>query len=431
MKSASFFYCLLTFVSIFSISCKKDAEKQRALDQGFYDANDVQIQTYIKANGITNALPAGKGTYYSIKNPLPAAQAVNDGDSVRVHFTIRLLNGSIVDTTSRIRNLPDRYLINTSSVLPGLEDALRLMREGETATILVPSYRALTNNSTSNIPPYSVLIYDLELVEVRSEDEQIADYITKNALTVLETKDNARHILSLAGTPNTKPADGQEMRVCYTGRLLNGTRFDQNQDSTFRIFLAQTGLIAGFTTSLRLMNQGEKATFIFPSSVAYGRQGAGSIPAYAPLLFELTYVKNERQQMKEHFATNVIADTVYNASSSYHKILAVGTGAQASGSSRVVIRYKGNLLNGTQIAYPSNVLPLNQNEREDTFVLSDATYPATPWFVKGFKEIVAAMKVGEKRRIWIPSALAFGVDSYLNIPKRTPIMFEVELKSIL
>lgn len=306
-------YCLTALLFFALTSCKKEEQKQREIDQAYYDANDADIQKYIKARGI-NASNVGSGTFYNLTKSLPTAQKVNDGDSISVHFKIRLLNGNIVDTTSTLRNMPDKYIVNTESILPGLEDVLRLMREGEEATILIPSYRALGANSTSKIPPYSVLIYEIQLIDVKSEEEQIATYMAQKGLTAIETKDNVRRFLTAAGSPNTKPKDGQELRVCYTGRLLNGTRFDQNLDSTFRVFLAQSGLIAGFTTALRMMNEGEKATFIFPSSVGYSRQGAGSIPAYAPLLFELTLVKSERQQLKDHFAQQAITDTIYNSS---------------------------------------------------------------------------------------------------------------------
>lgn len=424
-------YCLTALTFFTLASCKKEEQKQREIDQAYYDANDVDIQKYIKDKGIT-ALPTGNGTFYTLTKSLPTAQKVNDGDSIIVHFQVKLLNGNVVDTTSKIRNMPDKYLINTESILPGLEDVLRLMREGEEATIIIPSYRALGSNSTSKIPPYSVLIYEIQLVEVKSEEEQIAAYIAQKGITVTETKDNVRRFLTSAGSPNTKPLDGQELRICYTGRLLNGTRFDQNLDSTFRVFLAQTGLITGFTTALRMMNEGEKATFIFPSSVGYGRQGAGSsIPPYAPLLFELTLVKSERQQLKDHFAQQAITDTIYNASGWYHKVITTSTGTQANSNSRVVIKYTSKLLDGTLVAYTSNTVPASGNYRQDTFTLSDTKYDTAPWFVKGLKECVINMKKGEKRHVWCTSAVAYGFDGYLNVRRRTPIFYEVELIDIL
>ncbi len=420
----------LTLGAFVFTSCKKQEQKQREVDQAYYDTNDAEIKKYIQDNNL-NVKQVVNGTQFIPTKSLPTAQTVNDGDSIRVHFKIKLLNGNVVDTTSIIRNLPDRLLINTESIIPGLEDALRLMREGEEATIIVPSYRALGRNSTGKIPPYSVLVYELKLIEVKSEKEQIEAYIAQKGLVVAETKDEVRRVLISAGVPNTMPKDGQEIRVCYVGRLLNGTRFDQNIDSTFRVFLNQSGLIAGFTSALRMMNEGEKSIFIFPSSVAYSRQGAsGTIPPYAPLLFELTFVKSEDTQLKDHFTQQAITGTTYNISGWYQKILTTGTGTQASANSKVTLKYTSTLLDGTPIAYLTNTGSSTTNQRQEDLTLSDSNYPKAPWFVKGVKEMVLTMRVGDKRQIWLTSPVAYGIDGYLNVRRRTPVMYEVEMISV-
>jgi FKBP-type peptidyl-prolyl cis-trans isomerase len=383
-------------------------------------------------------LPTGTGVYYVIRNAKPNGQVVNDGDSVRVHYKLYLLTNATtpVDTTSELRNLPDEYLINTDGIVPGLEDALRKMREGEEATILVPSYKALRENSTHKIPPYSVLRYELKLIDVESEYEQTKEYLTKNNITVTEQKDSVRRILNTAGSPNSKPIAGRLYTWLYEGRLLNGTLFDRNNDSTFTASITQSGLIGGFTTAMTLMNQGETATFTFPSANGYSRQGSsGVIPPYAPLSFKLTLVKTDSLQLREYINANNITSPEYNTTSGiFHKTTQVGTGTQANGNSKVRIVYTGYLLNGTRIALPTNLTtPTNPNEREDTFTLSDVTFASLPWIerVRGLRENIATMKVGEKRLIFLPSTQAFGVDGYLNVRRRTPIFFEVELKEIL
>jgi FKBP-type peptidyl-prolyl cis-trans isomerase len=353
---------------------------------------------------------------------------------VRIHYKLYLLTNETipVDTTSEARNLPDEYLINTENIVPGLEDALRQMREGEEATILVPSYRALAENSTHKIPPYSVLRYEVKLIDVESEYEQTKEYLTKNNITVAEQKDSVRRILQTAGVANTKPIAGRLYTWLYEGRLLNGTLFDRNNDTTFTVSTTQTGLIGGFTTAMTMMNQGETSTFIFPSAVGYSRQGSGTaIPPYAPLSFKLTFVKTDSLQMREYINANNITSPEYNTTSGiFHKIIQVGTGAQATTNSRVRVVYTGKLLNGTLIDLPANP---NPNQREDTFTLSDATFSTLPWIEKarGLRDNIATMKVGEKRLVFLPSTQAFGVDGYLNVKRRTPIFFEVELKEIL
>jgi len=82
----------------------------------------------------------------------------------------------------------------------------------------------------------------------------------------------------------------------YTGRLLDGTKFDSNLDHTpvkpFEFVLGQKQVIAGWDEAILLMNEGGKATFIIPSKLAYGeREMGGKIKAYSPLVFDVELVK--------------------------------------------------------------------------------------------------------------------------------------------
>jgi len=67
------------------------------------------------------------------------AQA-EDGDTVRVHYTAKLEDGKIVDTTAG-RN-PWKFTLGEGRVIPGFEKAIIGMSPGESKTVKVPSDRA-------------------------------------------------------------------------------------------------------------------------------------------------------------------------------------------------------------------------------------------------------------------------------------------------
>ena len=79
------------------------------------------------------------------------------------------------------------------------------------------------------------------------------------------------------------------MQVRYEVRLADGTLVE----STPRpVGLPVTGLIAGFTEALQLMNQGGRYRFRVPPALGYGERGVpGTIPPDAELDFTLTLIR--------------------------------------------------------------------------------------------------------------------------------------------
>jgi peptidylprolyl isomerase len=96
-----------------------------------------------------------------------------------------------------------------------------------------------------------------------------------------------------------------------------------------------------------------------------------------------------------------------------------GTGAAARNGDSVSVNYTGTLDNGT--VFDSSI-PRNQPL---TFTLGQGSV------IKGWDEGVLGMKIGEKRKLIIPSTLAYGDQAVGGvIPANSRLTFEVELLSI-
>ncbi|RYE22422.1 MAG: hypothetical protein EOP42_24440 [Sphingobacteriaceae bacterium] len=54
-----------------------------------------------------------------------------------------------------------------------------------------------------------------------------------------------------------------------------------------RLEVGKRAVIPGWDEGLQLLNKGSKATFIIPSSLAYGEQGNGPIGPFSTLVFEV------------------------------------------------------------------------------------------------------------------------------------------------
>lgn len=84
-------------------------------------------------------------------------------DRVRVHYTVRLVNGTVADDT-RARGKPAEFAV--SRLVRGLTDGLGFMKPGGRAVFYIPPSLGYGNMQVGNIPPLSGLIFDVELLAV-------------------------------------------------------------------------------------------------------------------------------------------------------------------------------------------------------------------------------------------------------------------------
>jgi FKBP-type peptidyl-prolyl cis-trans isomerase len=99
--------------------------------------------------------------------------------------------------------------------------------------------------------------------------------------------------------------------------------------------------------------------------------------------------------------------------------LKVGTGKEAKSGDTVVMNYLGTLTNGTKFD--------SSYDRGQPFT----TQIGVGQVIQGWDKGVPGMKVGGKRRLSIPSALAYGSRGAGNvIPPDSDLIFEVELVDI-
>ena len=104
------------------------------------------------------------------------------------------------------------------------------------------------------------------------------------------TSSGIRYTIERQGSGN-KPARGSNVRVHYTGRLLNGTVFDSSISRGDPLeFAAGTGrVIQGWDEMVLDMRVGEKRLVVIPPELGYGDRevGGGLIPANSFLIFEM------------------------------------------------------------------------------------------------------------------------------------------------
>jgi len=125
------------------------------------------------------------------------------------------------------------------------------------------------------------------------------------------------------------------------------------------------------------------------------------------IVIAFIYFKNNKTT-KQEVMTNEVKTT----------ILKPGTGAEVVNGSIVSVHYTGWLVNGTK--FDSS---LDRNQPFD-FTLG------AQQVIAGWDKGVLGMKVGEIRRLEIPSELAYGEEGEGVIPPNSDLIFEVELLKV-
>jgi FKBP-type peptidyl-prolyl cis-trans isomerase FkpA len=137
----------------------------------FGDYEKVLLKQFISSEkpGIS---PLPSGIYYINLRP-GKGKKVELGDTLTINYEGRFLNGKFFDSTVK-RHQPFQFVYGTEwQVIKGLEQAIGMMREGEHSLFILPSELGFgnTGSSTGVIPPFTSLIFEVEILKVSSPNK--------------------------------------------------------------------------------------------------------------------------------------------------------------------------------------------------------------------------------------------------------------------
>jgi FKBP-type peptidyl-prolyl cis-trans isomerase len=155
-------------------------------------------------------------------------------------------------------------------------------------TILRKGKEALAFDATT--------VFKAQQEVARKKAELAAEAMKKAAEEILKgfdksTRSGLRYQVIKEGT-GAKPSATSNVKVHYTGMLLDGKVFDSSVQRGQPIDFGLNQVIPGWTEGVQLMTEGSKYKFYIPSNLAYGAAGAGGvIPPNADLIFEVELIK--------------------------------------------------------------------------------------------------------------------------------------------
>ena len=121
-----------------------------------------ELADYLTKNKI-EAVPTESGLYYVVTEP-GNGEKPEVGKPVTMHYTGKLLNGTVFDSSVE-RDQPFQFVLGVGQVIPGWDEGVQLMTKGEKGLLYIPYYLAYGERDMGDIPPFSNLIFEVELID--------------------------------------------------------------------------------------------------------------------------------------------------------------------------------------------------------------------------------------------------------------------------
>ena len=131
---------------------EKEATQNREAGEAYLEANKAKEGVKVTESGLQyRVIEEGSG------------RSPRSTDEVVVHYRGTLIDGTEFDSSYK-RNEPARFPV--TGVIPGWVEALQMMKPGAKWELVIPSDLAYGERGNMRIPPNSVLIFEVELVEI-------------------------------------------------------------------------------------------------------------------------------------------------------------------------------------------------------------------------------------------------------------------------
>ena len=144
---------------------QEEIHKRKSELDNYHEKELAEIKNYLTKNQLNFIktesdvfvvqIKEGKGNYPTEQN------------SITIDYKVSLISGIEVENSYTKIKKPF-FTLGKSSTIPGLEEGLKLVKEGGYAKIIVPSRLGYSFRGKGNlIPPYSTLIFDVGIISIR------------------------------------------------------------------------------------------------------------------------------------------------------------------------------------------------------------------------------------------------------------------------
>nr|WP_217904634.1 FKBP-type peptidyl-prolyl cis-trans isomerase [Vibrio sp. 05-20-BW147] len=129
------------------------------------EVNFEKGQTFLLENSkLDGVVTTESGLQYQVLQKGHGEKHPTASSRVKVHYHGMLIDGTVFDSSVE-RGEPISF--NLNQVIKGWQEGLQYMVEGEKVRLFIPSSLGYGKSGSGPIPPASVLVFDVELIEIQ------------------------------------------------------------------------------------------------------------------------------------------------------------------------------------------------------------------------------------------------------------------------
>ena len=226
---------------------------------------------------------------------MPKALTANDFKSSKAEIdSVSYLLG--INFGSFVKNYNFGEDINYSQIVKGIKDfqnAKGNMRDADFGEQFKINPEVMNDLFNKYLEKRHNLIMALNK---EKEEKFLASNAKKAGVQVSES--GLQYIIEEAGS-DVKPGPKDTVWVHYSGKLIDGTVFDETAEGAEAISFTLNRVVSGWGEGLQLIGEGGKIKLFVPSKLGYGESGNQRIEPNSTLIFDVTLEKVGKVQAAE------------------------------------------------------------------------------------------------------------------------------------
>ena len=272
----------------------------------------IALVFVFSTGGASSAMALPNGITYEYASD-ESGDTAKMGEVVLLHYNVYTAADSLLLSTRDMSADPIPRLVSEPQYYGDLSQLYSKLSKGDSMIIHIPMDSLQFNDKKpswfeagkslrvnmkcfdiSTVEAYEAQMKIKDSLNMIEESKSIESYLTDHKLAFVKTSSGVFVSVTSKGS-GAAITQGKSVTLNYTGKLLtDGTIFDSSLNPGREPMNYQYGvqqMIPGFTDAIGILHEGDKATFIIPSMLAYGPQEQGPIPANSILLFEVEILK--------------------------------------------------------------------------------------------------------------------------------------------